>query len=71
MNMRLESGPLRGWEGPRTNTKSRAHNIDGGKGSGGTPPENFTFSEVCSGHFCGSFLCMHCRLRLVVSDQKV
>ena len=32
------SGPPRGWEGPRANTRSGAHNKGG---SGGTPPENF------------------------------
>ena len=36
------TGPPRGWEGPRANTKSGAHNyriVQGG--SGGTLPENF------------------------------
>ena len=36
-----QAGPPRGWEGARANTKYGAHNIDCGRGSGGTPPENF------------------------------
>ena len=47
-----------GWRA-RANTKSGAYNIDCARGVWGyTPPGNFTISHVCSGDFCGSFLCI-------------
>ena len=56
------AGPPREWKGPRANTKCGAHNIDGGRGSGGTPPENFELLRALKcvlGASEAPFLCMH------------
>ena len=37
----LQTGLPKELEGPRANTKSEAHNIERGRGSGGTPQRNF------------------------------
>ena len=49
--MCLESRATERIGGAKGKYKSRAHNIDCGRGLGGTPPGSFTCSEVCSGGF--------------------
>ena len=56
------AGPPRGWEGPRANTKCGAHNIDCGRGSGGTALGNFELLRALKcvlGASEAPFLCMH------------
>ena len=58
----MHPGPPRGWEEPTANTNSVAHNIDCGRGSGGTPPENFEVLHALNcvlGASEAPFLCMH------------
>ena len=54
LNRAIQSGLLRGSEGPRGNTKSGAHNINCAREIWGHAPGNFeifTCSEVCSSGF--------------------
>ena len=49
------TGPPRGWEGPRANTKCGAHNIDCGRGSF----EVLHALKCVLGASVAPFLCMH------------